>query len=161
MNELSESLMRRFGDAPQAAETLDRNPALRALAARRTIRRYQDRPVDGADHRLYGLARDEPRRVEHVGPGLLIGLQPGDRVVQIRTPAEKVLGPCREREREGQGAGGLDCGGDPLRGQAGIVDRIGHEVIQIHNHGGNHDDIRLFPFPPEKQGRYDGRDQKM
>lgn len=42
--------------------------------------------------------------------------------MQIRVPADVVLGPRGEREREVQRASRLDCGGDPIDGLVTLVD---------------------------------------
>ncbi len=48
MESLIDCLAKRFGDAPAVSEELAGNPTLRGLAARRSIRRYSDQPVDPA-----------------------------------------------------------------------------------------------------------------
>src|SRR5207245_9234634 len=39
-----------------------------------------------------------PGRIEHVGAGLLEGLQPLDRVVQVEATVQQILGPSRDRK---------------------------------------------------------------
>src|SRR5581483_10789386 len=74
--------------------------------------------VDGLAERGADLAhrRDiaQARRVEDVGPRLLEGLKAADRVLEIGPAMEEILGARRQREGEGQRAGGFDGGGDAL-----------------------------------------------
>ena len=60
------------------------------------VDRLADRLADRGDL----LAAVQPGRVEDVGPRRLVGLQAGDRVVEVGVPADVVLGPGGERERE-------------------------------------------------------------
>ena len=46
MKGLRESLTERFGDVPEISEASAANPTLQGLAARRSIRRYREEPVD-------------------------------------------------------------------------------------------------------------------
>ena len=78
------------------------------------------RVADGAD--LLGL--DDQRRVQHVGAGALVGLQAGDRVVEVGVLAEVVLGARREREREADLRRGLGGRGDPLGRVLDVVDAV-------------------------------------
>jgi hypothetical protein len=55
------------------------------------IDRLADRRTHGAD----GLDIAQPRRVKHIGAGLLEGLQPLDRVVEIRLAPQEILGSAR------------------------------------------------------------------
>ena len=67
-------------------------------------REHVDRPGDRRADRADVLDVAQARRVEHVGAGLLEGLQPRDRVVEVGAAVQEVLGARRERERERQRA---------------------------------------------------------
>ena len=56
------------------------------------------RPIDGADDRPHVLDGEQPRRVEHVGAGLLVRLQAADRVVEVADAVQQVLGPRRQHQ---------------------------------------------------------------
>ena len=79
------------------------------------------RPVDGRHDGADVLDREQPRCVEHVGPGLLVRLQPGDRVVEVADAVDQVLGP--RREHQAARSGRLGGGGHALGGQTDVVDR--------------------------------------
>ena len=57
----------------------------------------------------HGLQIAEPRRVKHVGAGLLEGLQAFDGIVQIGPTADQILGTRNKRERHRQAASHLDA----------------------------------------------------
>ena len=67
--------------------------------------------------------------IERVSARGLVGLEAGDRVVQIGIAADVVLGAADEHEREPEPAGGLRGGGDPLGGMAGVVEPAGRVVV--------------------------------
>ena len=85
---------------------------------------HADRDVDGGEQ-LAQLARvDHRRREEHVGAGLLVGLQPGDGVGQVLAAVEVVLGPGRQDEGDRARVGGLGGGAHPVGGVGQLVDRV-------------------------------------
>ena len=67
--------------------------------------------------------------VEHVGAGLLEGLQARDRVLEVRVVADVVLRPRREREREVESPHRLDSGLDALDRMAELVDAALQVVV--------------------------------
>ena len=67
-----------------------------ALDADHEVDRLRQRRAHRAHRREVGQARRE----QHVGAGLLEGLQPRDRVVEVRVAAQEVLRPRGQRERE-------------------------------------------------------------
>ena len=75
-------------------------PGLAELGDRRHAGKHQhvDREVDRADDGADVLDRAQSRRVERVGPGLLVGLKPRDRVVEVGVTAQQVLRPRGQRE---------------------------------------------------------------
>ena len=68
------------------------------------------------------LVGADPWREQHVGAGLLIGLQAPDRVVEVRVAPEVILGTAREREREVERPSRLRGGGDTRCGALGLVE---------------------------------------
>ena len=88
--------------------------------AHHDVQRLAHRTDDGADRRDVAKAR----RVEHVRAGLLEGLQPPDRVVEVEPPVQQVLRPRGQHEWNGQRPAHLDGGLDPLDGEREVVDRV-------------------------------------
>jgi len=82
--------------------------------------------VDGLVRRLADqadlLSGSKARRVQHVRTGLLVGLQPGDRVVEIWVAANVVLGAPRDEKREVEKPGGFARGGDAFCRLRDVVD---------------------------------------
>ena len=66
----------------------------------------------------------DARRIEHVGAGHLEGLQPPDRVVEVRTAPQKILGARGEDEVALQRARRIDRRSDPFDRQLEVVDRL-------------------------------------
>ena len=83
-----------------------------------------DRHVDGLDDAGDLLGGGDRRGVDDVGAGGGVGLQPGDRVVEVVDAAEVVLGATREHETHRPGMGRLGSGGNPLAGEPDVVDRL-------------------------------------
>ncbi len=42
-----------------------------------------------------------------------------------------------------------------------IVHRLGQEMIEIHEHRGDHDEVGQFPVPPEDHSGDDRRNDEM
>ena len=93
-------------------------PSRASSATGRRTRPHQDvdRQIDGRDDRADDLRARGTRRVQHVGAGLLIGLQAGDRVVKILATVQEVLGPGRQHQARRAGVGDLRGGADALGG---------------------------------------------
>ena len=64
----------------------------------------------------------QPRRVEDVGAGALVGLQARDRVVEVVDTPDVVLGAAAEHERKRQPARRFGRGGNALGGVRPLVD---------------------------------------
>ena len=75
---------------------------------------HVDRPVDRRDDLPDVLGARQPGREQHVGAGLLVGLQPGDRVGQVVAAADVVLGPRGEHQLHRARVRDLGRGRDPL-----------------------------------------------
>ena len=88
------------------------------------VRDLEGRPIDGAENEPDVVLRFDPRREQHIGTGLLKGLQAPYGVADIRAAVEVIFGACGQREWETEGArrnGGMT---DALRGQFQWIDRI-------------------------------------
>jgi len=83
-----------------------------------------DRFRHGGADRADLLGRREPRRVENVGTGRFVGLEPADRVVEIRPAVQKVLRPSDEHELEGERPGRFDRRREPIDGLGDFVDGV-------------------------------------
>ena len=76
--------------------------------------------VDGCHDGADVVDREQAGRVEHVGAGLLVRLQPGDRVAEVLDTADEVLGAGGQHQPAG--ARRLDRRRHPLGGGADRVD---------------------------------------
>ena len=65
---------------------------------------HVDRPGDRGAYGANVVGACNPRRIEHRSPGGFKGLQSADRVVEVGTAVQKVLGARHEHEREGKSA---------------------------------------------------------
>jgi hypothetical protein len=106
-------------DAPDAArgEVVDRRDA--------SSHEHVQRPVDGGDDVADVLQPRQPRGVKHVGPGVLVGLQPSDRVAEVGTAMEDVLAAGGEHERHRAAVSHLGRRGDASGRAVAVVDRLG------------------------------------
>ena len=99
-----------------------------AVARQRGESREAHHDVEGTVYRRHHgrdvALRRQTRRVEHVGPSLLEGLEPADRIAQVRSTVQEILGP------RGQGEGNVQLprrfcrGPDPFYGEPEFVDRF-------------------------------------
>ena len=91
------------GEGAADADALDadvgelREAQLHALEAHDDV----DRAIDGADDGADVVPAGETRGVEDVRAGLLVGLEPPDRVGEVGAADQVVLRPRGQREREG------------------------------------------------------------
>ncbi len=80
-----------------------------------------DRQLDRLDDAADVVELGQPRRVEHIGAGLLIGAQALDRVVEVGATVQVVLGARGQHEVHGAGVrrlgGRRDALGSPARGR--------------------------------------------
>src|SRR5262249_34546652 len=73
---------------------------------------------------FYRIERRQTGRIEHVGAGLLEGLEALDGVVEVLPAMEEILGARRQGEGEGELPRRLDGGGQTLQSVAEIIDRL-------------------------------------
>ena len=73
-------------------------------------------------HRTDLACGPQAGRIQHIGPGSLVGLQSGDRVVEVRVPANVVFGSRGEREGKVEAPGRLGGCGYALHGVIETVD---------------------------------------
>ena len=95
-------------NAPPTEMRATPSAASSAPAAPRTASTFTGRSTEATPDGC--RRRCQPRREQHVGAGLLVGLQPGDRVGQIVAPVDVVLGAGGEHELHRPGVGDLDRG---------------------------------------------------
>src|SRR5262245_59901246 len=73
------------------------------------LRRYS------LDHGAYLLSRYQARRVDHIRPGVGEGFEAPDRIFNVVSPMEEILGSCSQHKWERQTVRGLHCGFDPFQ----------------------------------------------
>src|SRR5215831_9619232 len=92
----------------------------REAAAGEDVDRLRDSAANGFDR----IERRQTGRIEHVGAGLLEGLEALDGVVEVLPAMQEILGARRQGEGEGELPRRLDRGGDAFRRVAEIIDRL-------------------------------------
>jgi hypothetical protein len=75
------------------------------------------RSINGTDHRGDVILARQARCIENIRTGLLIGLKPLDRVLEIGPTDQVVFCPSRQRERNGESARRFRRSADSLNRQ--------------------------------------------
>ena len=106
-----------------------RYPAHSQRRELRNCRRSRQRehvhgPVDGGQELPELVGVGDGGRVEHVGAGLLVGLEPDDGVGEVAPTVEVVLGTGGDDEAAVAGVGDLDRGSHALCRRRRLVERI-------------------------------------
>ena len=109
---------RRRRRRPRPTRAPPRARPARPCSACRSRRQHVDRSVHGFDHVTNVLRGAQPGREQHVGAGLLVGLQARDRVGQVLAAADVVLGPRGEHHPDRPRVRDLGGGDDALAGEA-------------------------------------------
>ena len=119
------------GEGERATDRYPRHPERGELRGVRDARHSQHahRQIDGLDDASNVFCSLDPRREQHVGARLLVGLQTGDRVGQVISSADVVLGTRGEDEVDRARVGGLGGGRNALPRQVQLVDLAAGVVL--------------------------------
>jgi len=94
-----------------------------------TPHEYVERTVDRTQDRAHLLDAAQPRRKEDIGAGLLIGLQPRDRVIEVVAAVRVVLRPRREHKMRRAGVRRRSGRGYALGCHVEVVDIVPTPVL--------------------------------
>ena len=106
---------------------------------------HVDRPVHLADHLADVLETAQARGVEDVGSGLLVGLQPGDRVRQVGVTVQVVLGAGGEHQAARTRVGGLRGRPDAFGRKPEVVDGVLVPAGEVLDRGTREADLDRQP----------------
>ena len=111
---LRDGVDRREREGAADRDALDAGRGELAHRRRARIGEHVDGPADLGHDAADVLDPRQAGRVEHVGAGLAVGAQAGDRVVEVVAAVEVVLGARGEDEVDAAGVRRLGGRGDPL-----------------------------------------------